>query len=161
MSSLHETYVEDVHVCECVGVCIHVCACVCVCMSVCVCVFIHVYGCVVYAMDLEILRVLLRRDVHPEVVVERLDERLRVDRRVAPVQPAVGAHRQSMGATGFTIADYTGCTVIIRNYKRVAWAVGAHRQSTGATGFTIADYTGCTVIIRNCKCVAWAVGAHR
>ena len=36
------------------------------------------------------------------------------------VARAVGGHRQSMGATVFTIADYTGYTGVIRNYKRVA-----------------------------------------
>ncbi len=73
--------------------CIHVragvCVCVCVSRCVCVCVRVHMPRCAVHATHLEILRVLLRRDVHPEVVVERLDERLGVDRRVAPVQPAI------------------------------------------------------------------------
>jgi hypothetical protein len=79
-------------VCVCVGACIHLCAGVCLCVCVCVLrarVRVHVWRCAAHATHLEILRVLLRRDVHPEVVDERLDERLGVDRRVAPVPLAI------------------------------------------------------------------------
>src|SRR4029434_8376184 len=36
----------DIHVCECVLVCVHVCVCVLVCVHVCVCVCVYVCVCV-------------------------------------------------------------------------------------------------------------------